>query len=272
MLGDTLTGLRSRIETLATPDGTYTVTCGRTNNRVVPIDDRRFSDRETAAEAIRLAEQYRATLRRYDPRVPCTDPIALETTDLVNTPLDPDTPATHVEHCHRIAAAVFETLAERNHNDVQNAVLDAYLDAAETTGQSRLCRHLVERLASELDTQLDPTTQAAIVATSADKLPSAPTDPATALDRLHAAGLFDTYTHVQDERNPATHYVTLTGYLLTPTDGALPTLPLTLGTDTATAVTAATGVTSDSWHLTLTTTPRPAHSRTLAPVSDDHSS
>ena len=75
MPDSTLTGIRERIEALASADGRYYVTCARTGDRPVPAAGHRFPDRATARAAARLTERYRAVLRRYDPQVPSYDPI-----------------------------------------------------------------------------------------------------------------------------------------------------------------------------------------------------
>ena len=69
MHDSTLTGIRDRIEALASADGRYYVACARTGDRPVPAAGHRFPDRRTARTAARLIGRYRARLRRYDPRV-----------------------------------------------------------------------------------------------------------------------------------------------------------------------------------------------------------
>ena len=78
MLNSTLTGIRDRIEALASADGQYYVTCARTGDRPVPAAGHRFPDRATARTAARLTERYRATLRRYDPQTPSYDLIVCQ--------------------------------------------------------------------------------------------------------------------------------------------------------------------------------------------------
>ena len=68
MPDSTLTGIRERIEALASADGRYYVTCARTGDRPVTAAGHRFPNRATARTAARLTERYRATLRRYDPQ------------------------------------------------------------------------------------------------------------------------------------------------------------------------------------------------------------
>ena len=69
----TLTGIRDRIEALASADGRYYVACARTGDRPIPATDHRFPDRATARTAARLIGRYRARLRWYDPQVPLYD-------------------------------------------------------------------------------------------------------------------------------------------------------------------------------------------------------
>lgn len=77
---------REYVEGLAVPDGDFYVVCGRTGSRPVPTAGLRFPDRETAREAARATEHYRAALRRYDPDVPHYDPIVCEATDTTAAP------------------------------------------------------------------------------------------------------------------------------------------------------------------------------------------
>ena len=74
----TLTGIRDRIEALASADGRYYVACARTGDRPVPAAGHRFPDRATARAAARLTGRYRARLRRYDPQVPLYDLIVCQ--------------------------------------------------------------------------------------------------------------------------------------------------------------------------------------------------
>ena len=77
MVAMTLAETREYIEALARDGGDYYVVCGRTGERPVPVAGRRFAERATA----RAAEQYRATLRSYDPRVPQYDLVVCEGTE-----------------------------------------------------------------------------------------------------------------------------------------------------------------------------------------------
>ncbi|WP_256546229.1 DUF7552 domain-containing protein [Halobellus inordinatus] len=78
MTEPSLTALRARIEALASDSGRYVVVCGRTGEQPIPVAGDRFATREVAERAVRAAEQYRRTLRRYDDRLPYYDLIAVE--------------------------------------------------------------------------------------------------------------------------------------------------------------------------------------------------
>jgi len=64
----TLREIRQHIERLASDDGAYYVVCARSGERPVPVAGQRFATRPDAADAAQATEQYRAALRRYDPR------------------------------------------------------------------------------------------------------------------------------------------------------------------------------------------------------------
>lgn len=84
MSGDTLSAIRDRIETLATEGGEYFVVCGRTGERPVPVENKRFPDRETAVTAAQTATAYRAVLREYDPRTPVYDLVVCQASEGVS--------------------------------------------------------------------------------------------------------------------------------------------------------------------------------------------
>jgi len=259
MVGTTLTEIRQRVETLASPDGDYYLVCGRTGERPVPADHLRFTDRERAREAARATEQYRAALRRYDPRLPYYDLIAcqdhaVERTDespgsavdaagpwtLSEPVLDGGSPdatrADAIDFCHRVAAAVFETLSDADYDGVERAVMDAYVDHAETvTDPDELCLTLLESMATELGDRLAPREQAAVLARAAEKLPRSARGPkpvAAALASLRDSGIVGEFecAPTSIDRNAAvrTVVVELSEYALSPLDGALPTLPIAL--------------------------------------------
>ncbi|WP_049985239.1 DUF7552 domain-containing protein [Halobellus rufus] len=95
MTEPTLTTLRSRIESLA-GDGAFVV-CGRTGERPVPVGGWRFETRAQATRAARVAEEYRAALRRYDPALPHYDLIVVEDRPVRREweAVSPSTPVTH---------------------------------------------------------------------------------------------------------------------------------------------------------------------------------
>jgi len=81
MVGTTLVDSRRRIESLASEDGEYYLVCARTGDRPVPVETLRFRDRLLARAAATLTEQYRARLRRYDPRLPVYDLVVCQTAE-----------------------------------------------------------------------------------------------------------------------------------------------------------------------------------------------
>jgi hypothetical protein len=78
MTEPTLRDIRTHLDALAVDVGRYVVVCARTGEHPVPIAGLRFTDRETATRAARIAQHYRSRLRRYDPRVPYHDLIVCE--------------------------------------------------------------------------------------------------------------------------------------------------------------------------------------------------
>lgn len=281
MVGQTLNEIRTSIEGLASADGQYRVVCARTGERPVPSDGLAFPDRETAAEAARLTEQYRATLRRYDPQLPCFDPIVSERPAGTrgcsrrprggngwDSPLSPgETASTLIEFCHQVAAAVFETLSDQDYGSVETAVTDAYLERAETvTDRDRLCLTLLESIAIEVDDRLDPTQQADLLTAAAERLPEAPTETddllSDALSQLEVASLLDTYTarphsiDLDGEKRARSRTVLLQSYAFEDVAERLPTLPLALALlrcepEQPFAITAAIPRGTDTWHLEL---------------------
>lgn len=262
MVGRTLTEIRERVESLATDDGAFYLVCGRTGERPVPAAGKRFGGRATARAALRATEQYRTALRRYDPQLPYYDLIACEDAgadahagaDGSATPGGADgmsAPPTVggdgaaepeperrrlVEFCHRVAAAVFETLSEAGYDGVETAVMDAYFEFAETLADpDDLCLCLLESTAAELDARLTPAEQADVLARAVSRLTPVESadDPVTAtLDRLQRFGLVGGYTRspaaVDLDDGARSVVVHLTGYALSPTDGRLPVLPVAL--------------------------------------------
>ncbi|WP_327050596.1 DUF7551 domain-containing protein [Halomicrococcus gelatinilyticus] len=284
MLGTSLGEIRDHVEALASGDGTYYVVCGRTGDRPVPTAGLRFEERAVARNAARAAEQYRAALRRYDPRLPCHDLIVCQDVPQVTGTAEPErdggppsspvngrastAPESRrlVEFCHELAAVVFETLCDAGFTAVETAVMDAYFDLAETvTDPDDLCLCLLESMAVALDEHLDLAEQATVLASAASQLPPPATtgEPVTAtLTRLRRLGLLGSYVRSPWSADLAggTHSVTvrLSGYALAPRDGRLPVLPVVLDlyrrrpgrTPSAPEVVDV----DDGWRLTLTMT------------------
>jgi len=253
MVGPTLLDIREHIEALASDDGRYYVVCGRTGDRPVPVARHRFPDRATARAAVRATEQYRAALRRYDPRVPCYDPIVCQDAEVRTTTrqddstvatlsepvLDDATPGTRcelVEFCHQVAGAVFETLSEAGYGTVETAVMDTYFELATSVDDpDEFCLCLLESMAGELDEQLHPSDQAEVVTSAAQRLGSAETasDPlAATLSTLGGRGLIEWYAHspwaVCRDPSPESVVAHVDGYPFRPREGRLPVLPLVL--------------------------------------------
>jgi hypothetical protein len=256
MVGTTLVDIRDHIEALASPDGEYYLVCARTGDRPVPAAGLRFETRQTARNAARATEQYRAALREYDPRLPYYDVVVSQANGAgASTPTTgsrsrdgvPATPgrvfddaaASHrdlVEFCHRVAAAVFETLSDGGYDDVETAVMDAYFDHAETVADpDELCLCLLESMAAELDAGLSPAEQAAVIETAATRLP--PTESASrpvsaTFDHLQDRGLVGGYVRspwsVDLAEGTRSVVVRVSEYALSPRGGRLPVLPIAL--------------------------------------------
>lgn len=259
MVGTTLAEIRDHIEALASEIGEYYLICARYGDRPVPAAGLRFESRATARAAARATEQYRAALRRYDPQLPYYNVIVCQDTDplasngqstnhtrnsdewtLSEPVLDtPDPNHAHqdlVEFCHRVAAAIFETLSEEGYDAVETAVMDAYFELAETVGDpDELCLCLLESMASELDARLAPANQAEVLTDAAVRLepPADDTAPLEAtLSVLSRRGLIESYTRsplsVDLDGGAGAVTVRVSGYALSARDGRLPVLPLTL--------------------------------------------
>jgi len=261
MVGTTLVELRAHVEALASSGGTYAVVCGRTGERPIPAAGKRFPDRPTAGRAVRATARYRRALRRYDPQLPYYDLIVCEETGPLvpcETPnqrpnqrpdpgagpwtlsapvLDgPDQPerSDRIEFCHRVAAAVFETLSDGPYDGVETAVMDAYFDLAESVADpDDLCLCLLESVATEIDARLAPHRQAAVLAdATAGLVPAAPSSEpvASALTVLQRRGLVGAFTcapaAVDRSSRARSVAVTLSEYALSPREGELPVLPL----------------------------------------------
>lgn len=261
MIGTTLGDIRQHLEALAEETGRYYLVCGRTGEHPSPAIGLRFENRPTARAAARATEQYRAALRRYDPQLPRYDVIVCEETDSSTlsgsktastvptrgatasqtTPLPPsdDRSASEeslVDFCHAIAGAVFETVAESSHQSVERAIMDTYLEIAETIETpDELCLRLLESMAIELERRLDPEAQAAILAAAAERLSSPPADDDPlefALSRLQSVALFDSYTlernALEKQVQTPSWTVTLSAYPLGRAETGVVTLPLAI--------------------------------------------
>lgn len=239
MVGSTLGKLRRHIEALESDGGRYYLVCGRTGDRPVPTVGKRFESRETADRAVRATERYRSALRRYDPQLPYYDLIVCEE-PVVNTPQEPESKSTAlrrrqlIEFCHTVAGAVFETVAESPHDAVERAVMDTYLDAAESIeSPDELCLRLLESMSTELENHLTTEEQAAIIRTAAERIsPHSPCEEplSETLARLHSASLVSNYTLRPSSTDSCSEgrmwNVTLTAYALDTVDGRISTLPL----------------------------------------------
>jgi hypothetical protein len=219
MFGGTLRDLRERIADRHEDDGRYYVNCARTGERPVPVADKRFPTRETAVAAAELAGEYRAELRRYDPRLPHYDLVVSEapgTDDPVdsvsvasesfdsaassdsatasasvtssNLAASPDSGSAS-DFCHDVSAAVFEALSELGETSVERAALEAYLHSAESvTDPDELCLVLLATMATEIDARLDPDRQGAVLRAAADRL-ATPSGPGTSPTHGARSGL-----------------------------------------------------------------------------------
>jgi len=257
MVGVTLTGLRARINDLAADTGEYYVACGRTGNRPIPVADKRFRDRAAARRAADAAEQYRAALRRYDPRVPRYDLIVRHVRDGSGTapghpcpdPTDARwalsepvvTGATEgrgreqvIERCHRVAAATFEALSDCGYRGVERAVMDRYTEVVESLPTpDGLCLCLLESMAETLSDCLDGGEQATVLGRAADRLQPRASDRgpvAAAFVGLRECGVVGEFSPTNEggsRRSPRRVVgVHFSGYVLSPRGGRLPVLPI----------------------------------------------
>ena len=269
MIGTTLAEIRDHIESLASDDGGYYLVCARYGDRPVPASDLRFDRRATARAAARATTQYRQALRRYDPQVPYYDIVACQAVDVqtrcARIEAHCGSQSTHpealtepvvnrsssvgrdlIEFCHRVAAAVFETLSAHGYDAVESAVMDAYFaHAEELADPDRLCIRLLESMAVELADHVDPSDQVAFLSAAAERLEHEPgdaTDSPTrsskaqsvdeSLSALQDIGLFQRSTQTIDTKTVGGQItelvVELSGYVLRPHDGRLPLLPIAL--------------------------------------------
>ncbi|THE65760.1 hypothetical protein D8Y22_06225 [Salinadaptatus halalkaliphilus] len=293
MVGTTLGDIRQYIESLSSESGRYRLVCARTGDRPVPASGLEFESRGAARAAAQATEQYRATLRQYDPQVPYYE-IVVSQCPSGPTPTDDDGSSTAatplqttsvVEFCHTVAGVVFETIADSAHDDLEDAIMATYFDAAERIeATDELCLCLLESMASELEARLDPDEQADLLLASTQRLPSDRllSDPLeSTLAHLQSVALLEAYTlhsRPTDANAEARSWtVTLTDYALEGPDDRVVTLPLVLelfrqSPTRALDIGATEHHSSGSesvWELTVTTEPtdRPSGLVTVAPAS-----
>ena len=306
MIGTTLSDIRAHIESLASPTGRYYLVCGRTGDRPVPADGLYFDCRPTARAAATATERYRTALRRYDPQLPCHDVIVSERAEAIRSPDDPKYPASGsvdtatvadptpehatdrslIDFCHTVAGVVFETIADSPHTGVENAIMDRYLELAETVDHpDECCLRLIEAVACELDSRLPADQQADILRATATELPQ-PASPEPGVDplestlsALQSVALLDAYTvEAQSASCAATSWeVTLDEYLLVSEADRVVTLPLVVElfrrlSTVSLRITAVErcGGSSSGWQFTLTATPT-ASNGPLSVVEEGHS-
>ncbi|USZ70571.1 DUF7551 domain-containing protein [Natronosalvus halobius] len=236
MVGTTLQAIRTHLEGLASEGGEYSLVCARYGDRPVPAADLRFESRATARLAARATEQYRDTLRRYDPQLPYYDVIVRQEHPpgdwaVIGDQNSSTRPASGVasnassksdagrwtgegrdlvEFCHRVAGAAFETMSTHGYDALESAVMDAYLALAERlSSPDGLCLCLLESTAIELATRLSPTDQVTFLSATAARL-NVSDDPSVdpshgrversidgSLSRLRAVGILETFECVR---------------------------------------------------------------------------
>jgi hypothetical protein len=270
VIGTTLAEIRDYIESLACDDGDFRLVCARYGDRPVPAVDLRFETRATARAATEATTQYRRALRRYDPQVPYYDIIACQDVEpadgtepietccgsdrgtrewTLSEPVVNRSPAVDrefVEFCHRVAAAVFETLSKHDFDTVESAIMDAYFaHAEELSDPDGLCVRLLESMAIELADHLDPSEQVTLLSAAASRLGYTPEEATgfsvrssdgwtvdESLSVLQDVGLFRRATSVSDATAGGERFAELvievSGYTLRPHGGRLPLLPLAL--------------------------------------------
>ncbi|MDQ2050426.1 hypothetical protein RBH26_07990 [Natronolimnohabitans sp. A-GB9] len=283
MVGTTLDDIRRYIESLASESGSYYLVCGRTGERPVPASGLAFESRTMARAAARATEQYRAALRRYDPRVPFYDVIVhSRTSDETHAGgAPPDTPVDELEtqtadghdrtrsavdFCHTVAGAVFETIADSPHAALEETIMDTYFETAETIEDpDELCLRLLESMATELEDHLEPAAQRDVLLAAAQRLPAQPSgdDPLeTTLSRLETAGLLETYAiepTIDLDTGTRSWAVTLDGYALERSAERAVTLPIVLELfrrlPSRDLTVAAASSPDSNWRLDVTTAP-----------------
>lgn len=253
----------------------------------MPAAGLRFGSRPAARAAARATEQYRRTLRQYDPWLPTYDVIVCQdaAADSAGRPGHPHMtglsgpdrardgngdgaagatggrPAL-IDFCHLVVGAVFEAVAASSHRAVERAIMDTYLERAETIeSPDELCLRLLESTATELDRGLAPAEQARVLAAAASRLsPPAPTARPleAALSRLCAVTLVEDYA-LAPAGSASAWEVFLSRYA--PAGDRLVTLPLAVElfrrSPTALAISGVerAGGSTGTWSFRLTTAP-----------------
>jgi len=138
-----------------------------------------------------------------------------------------------VVFCHRVAAAVFETLDSAGYETVEATIMDRYFELATTVGDpDELCLRLLESLAFNLATALSPGAQAEVISEAASHLePGGTNRPMkAALMDLRCRGIVGQFSCAPatiDRGNEMRSVVaTLGEYALRTRQDRLPVLPL----------------------------------------------
>jgi hypothetical protein len=219
---------------------------------------RDIRERIDAVEAARVAEEYRAALRRYDPTLGFRDLIVCEDQWISADGVQADSEDL-LSFCHDVAGVFFETLSERGYDDVERAVFDDYLDAVEVADRDELCLELLRSLVDALDRHLTASERASLVASAAERLPSpGPGDPDQSILRVSSpSGTAE--RPVESALARLRDVDLIAGYSVTGTRGNARTWSVTLLVDllrrvpeSDVAVGDAT-VTEDGWRLSVST-------------------
>lgn len=255
-VGVTLVEIRERIEELARDGGAYYVVCGRTGHQPQPVADERFGDRSAARRAASAATEYRAALRRYDPKVPHHDLVVCQSDDGPTREPGHACPGPEgaqrslsypvvtgaaggagrdrlVERCHRVAAATFESLSDCGFRAAERATMERYAGLAEALPTpDGLCVCLLESMAVTLSERLDGAAQATVLARAAERLGPRHGDEepvAAAFADLRDCGVVGDFTPPESEAEAGTAGIRFSEYALSPRDGRLPVLPIVVG-------------------------------------------
>ncbi|QLG50085.1 DUF7551 domain-containing protein [Natrinema halophilum] len=140
------------------------------------------------------------------------------------------------EYCHTVAGAIFGTIAESSHDDVEGAIMDTSLECAETIDcPDEICLRLLESMATELDRRLSPEEQARVLVAAASRLSPlrAAENPLEAtLAHLCSVAITKDYTLAPRstalETDTRSWDVTLSGYAVARSGDRLATLSLVL--------------------------------------------